>query len=151
MQVSATPPFTVPPFYLYQMMGPTGPMGHPKPIPTPFPPGEVPPLPAPFPLQYPGIPPIPGIMTPIPLPKQTKPRIVHEYFDTLVMQWKEFNPEGNVVGDETDPFIVYFRYGNKSIGARRTPWILPKHIKLVKIMQDCLPDFDWRNGEDLLV
>jgi hypothetical protein len=82
---------------------------------------------------------------------KTKPRTVHEYYDQHSFQWREFNPEDTVIGDESDPFIVYFRYANKSIGARRTPWLLPKHIKLIKIMQDCLPDFDWRTGEDLLV
>ena len=82
---------------------------------------------------------------------KTKPRTVHEYYDQLTFQWREFNPEDTVVGDETDPFIVYLRYASKSIGARRTPWILPKQVKLIKIMQDCLPDFDWRTGEDLLV
>lgn len=82
---------------------------------------------------------------------KTKPRTVHEYYDQLSFQWREFNPEDTVVGDETDPFIAYFRYASKSIGARRTPWILPKQVKLIKIMQDCLPDFDWRTGEDLLV
>ena len=148
--VAATAVFPVPPpnmLYLYQMMSPMGPMGPPRPIPPMLPPGELVPG---GPLSgLPGV--IPPTGTPVPPPKTTKPRVVHEYFDTLAMQWREFNPEGYVVGDETDPFIVYFRYGNKSIGARRTPWILPKHIKLVKIMQDCLPDFDWRNGEDLLV
>jgi hypothetical protein len=82
---------------------------------------------------------------------KTKPRTVHEYYDQHSFQWREFNPEDTVVGDESDPFIVYFRYASKSIGSRRTPWILPKHVKLIKIMQDCLPDFDWRTGEDLLV
>jgi hypothetical protein len=82
---------------------------------------------------------------------KTKPRTIHEYYDQHSFQWREFNPEDTVVGDETDPFIVYFRYASKSIGARRTPWILPKQVKLIKIMQDCLPDFDWRTGEDLLV
>ena len=86
----------------------------------------------------------------VPAPK-TKPRTVHEYYDQHSFQWREFNPEDTVIGDETDPFIVYFRYANKSIGARRTPWLLPKHARLVKIMQDCLPDFDWRSGEDMLV
>jgi hypothetical protein len=86
-----------------------------------------------------------------PPPPTTKPRVIHEYYDQHSFQWKEFNPEDTVVGDESDPFIVYFRYASKSIGARRTPYILPKHVKLIKIMQDCLPDFDWRAGEDLLV
>lgn len=81
----------------------------------------------------------------------TKPRTVHEYYDQHAFQWKEFNPEDTVIGDGTDPFIIYLRYVNKSIGARRTPYVLPKHAKLVKIMQDCLPDFDWRTGEDMLV
>jgi len=83
--------------------------------------------------------------------QKTKPRVIHEYYDQNAFQWREFNPEDTVVGDITDPFIVYFRYVNKSIGARRTPWILPKHPKLIKIMQDCFPEFDWRTGEDLLV
>ena len=81
----------------------------------------------------------------------TKPRTIHEWYDQHTFQWREFNPEDTVVGDGTDPFIVYMRYASKSIGARRTPWILPKNVQLIKIMQDCLPDFDWRTGEDLLV
>jgi len=84
-------------------------------------------------------------------PSKKKPRTIHEYYDQHLFQWREFNPEDTIVGDASDPFIVYLRYASKSIGARRTPWILPKHIKLIKIMQDCLPDFDWRTGEDLLV
>jgi hypothetical protein len=97
-------------------------------------------------------PPLQGLPVPVQMPmSKTKPRTVHEYYDQHSFQWREFNPEDTVIGDETDPFIVYFRYANKSIGARRTAWILPKHIKLIKIMQDCLPDFDWRTGEDLLV
>lgn len=98
--------------------------------------------------------PVPFPLMPVPKPfpvTKTKPRTVHEYYDQHAFQWKEFNPEETAIGDGTDPFIVYFRYANKSIGARRTPWVLPKHVKLVKIMQDCLPDFDWRTGEDMLV
>lgn len=96
--------------------------------------------------------PLNGLPQPASKPaSKTKPRTVHEYYDQHSFQWREFNPEDTVVGDDSDPFIVYFRYASKSIGARRTPWILPKHAKLIKIMQDCLPDFDWRTGEDLLV
>ena len=83
--------------------------------------------------------------------EKKKPRVIHEYYDQHQFVWREFNPEDTVVGDSSDPFIVYLRYASKSIGARRTPWILAKHAKLIKIMQDCLPDFDWRTGEDLLV
>jgi len=100
--------------------------------------------------------PVPGPTSanPTPLPStkpKVKPRTIHEYYDQHGFQWREFNPEDTVVGDETDPFIVYFRYANKSIGARRTAFILPKHPQLIRIMQDCLPDYDWRTGEDMLV
>ena len=137
--------------YLYQMVPAHGqPKPHGLPPPEAIPPGPPGPpgpqgpqgphvatLPAPPPTTTPG--------------SKTKPRTVHEYYDQHGFQWREFNPEDTVVGDESDPFIVYFRYQSKSIGARRTPWILAKHVKLIKIMQDCLPDFDWRTGEDLLV
>jgi len=100
--------------------------------------------------------PVPGPTSANPSPPSTtkpkvKPRTIHEYYDQHGFQWREFNPEDTVVGDETDPFIVYFRYANKSIGARRTAFILPKHPQLIRIMQDCLPDYDWRTGEDMLV
>jgi hypothetical protein len=122
---------------LYQLVpGPS------KSTPTSLHPSDIPPGP---PLNGAVPPPTPTTAT------KTKPRTVHEYYDQHTFQWREFNPEDTVIGDESDPFIVYFRYANKSIGARRTPWILPKHTKLIKIMQDCLPDFDWRTGEDLLV
>lgn len=126
------PPQTI---LMYQIV-PGGPKGKDNNIP-----GDLPPGPPPNGLPQPG-------GTPA---SKTKPRTIHEYYDQHTFQWREFNPEDTVVGDETDPFIVYFRYASKSIGARRTPWLLPKHKKLVKIMQDCLPDFDWRTGEDLLV
>jgi len=121
-----------------------GMLGHvPRGKPTPLPPSDSP---------VPSCTPIPGVPVTIPIPiANTKPRIVHEYFDQHLCQWKEFIPEDTVVGDGTDPFIVYFRYVNKSIGARRTVYLLPKHIKLIKIMQDCLPDLDWRAGEDIFV
>jgi len=90
--------------------------------------------------------PVPDPSPPEPKPK---PCTIHQYYDAY--QWKEFNPEDTIVGDATDTFIVYFRYASKSIGAKRTAWMLPKHPKLIKIMQDCLPDLDWRRGEDLLV
>jgi hypothetical protein len=82
---------------------------------------------------------------------KTWPRTIHEYYDQHAFQWREFNPEDTVVGDETDSFIVYFRYASKSIGSRRQALILPKHPQLIRIMQDCLPDYDWRTGEDMLV
>jgi len=135
--LSCPPPPTL---YVYQML-PDRASGPPLPVPDGLPPpglSSVPPLP--------GFPPTPN--APV---SESKPRIVHEYYDAIAFQWKEFNPEETVIGDETDPFIVYYRYTSKSIGARRTAWILPKHPKLTKILQDCNPDFDWRKGEDLLV
>jgi len=137
-------------FYHYQIVSlPPVSKANCLPLPPPPPP---PPLsespPPPLPMPAPGNPvPVP---TPIPVSK-TKPRTIHEYYDQHGFQWREFNPEDTVVGDESDPFIVYFRYASKSIGARRTAFLLPKHVKLIRIMQDCLPDFDWRAGEDLLV
>ena len=118
--------------------------------------GSLPPLPPDSPPGPPlsTLPPAPVNAVPVPAPipvSKTKPRTIHEYYDQHGFQWREFNPEDTVVGDESDPFIVYFRYASKSIGARRTAFLLPKHAKLIKIMQDCLPDFDWRTGEDLLV
>lgn len=106
----------------------------------------------------------PGSLGPVPPPgptgpntpptstkSKTWPRTIHEYYDQHAFQWREFNPEDTVVGDETDSFIVYFRYASKSIGSRRQAFILPKHPQLIRIMQDCLPDYDWRTGEDMLV
>lgn len=140
--------------YIYGFAG-TGAMGPPpKPksngLPPP-PPEGAPPAPggsvtlsgSPMPGAQP-----PSTATPV---TKTKPHTVHEYYDQHAFQWREFNPEDTVVGDASDPFIVYFRYASKSIGARRTAWILPKHAGLIKAMQDCLPDFDWRTGEDMLV
>ena len=133
--------------------------------PVSFPPAKQP-KPAGLPTPTPdGTPPGPGAVVsvsvsemlgaqpqPAPTPTtKTKPHTVHEYYDQHAFQWREFNPEDTVVGDASDPFIVYFRYSSKSIGARRTAWILPKHAGLIKAMQDCLPDFDWRTGEDMLV
>jgi hypothetical protein len=126
-------------FYLYQMVQATPPT-------TPSSKTRTKQGPEPAPL--PPVPSTPTTSTPV---TKTTPRTVHEYYDQLSFQWREFDPEETVVGDGNDPFIVYFRYVSKSIGARRTPWLLPKHAKLIKIMQDCLPDFDWRTGEDLLV
>jgi hypothetical protein len=122
---------------------------------VPFgPKNKSPPPPPPPPESPPGGPlstlPVPATTGGVPATK-TKPRTVHEYYDQHGFQWREFNPEDTIVGDASDPFIVYFRYASKSIGARRTAFLLPKHAKLIKIMQDCLPDFDWRTGEDLLV
>ena len=125
-----------PAFYLYQLSS------HP---PTNSPLVSL--LPPPLPNSLPPS----AVQTYLSKPPTKRPREIHEYFDQPAFQWREFNPEDTVIGDQSDPFIVYFRYASKSIGARRTPWILPKHVKLVKIMQDCLPDFDWRTGEDILV
>jgi hypothetical protein len=155
MAPSALLPYPPPSMlYLYQIV-PFAPMPGPPGLPPnqPPPPAESPPgaplstLPGPAPAPAPTPAQVP---TAIPVSK-TKPRTVHEYYDQHGFQWREFNPEDTVVGDESDPFIVYFRYASKSIGARRTAYLLPKHAKLIRIMQDCLPDFDWRTGEDLLV
>ena len=146
MPPTAFLPYPPPNMLVYQMV--------------PFPPrskaGNLPPPPpdtTPGP-PLPTMPPAPVNAVPLPAPvpvSKTKPRTIHEYYDQHGFQWREFNPEDTVVGDESDPFIVYFRYASKSIGARRTAFLLPKHAKLIRIMQDCLPDFDWRAGEDLLV
>jgi hypothetical protein len=136
--------------YLYQIVpgGPTGVKAGNEPqtvqaVPVALP-GE-----GPRPPTHPAAP--AGPPQPAPAKSNEKPRVIHEYYDQHGFVWREFNPEDTVVGDSSDPFIVYFRYVSKSIGARRTAYILPKHSKLIKIMQDCLPDFDWRAGEDLLV
>lgn len=81
----------------------------------------------------------------------TKPKIVHQVYSKQEFKWQEFNPEDTVVGDETDPFIVYLRHETESIGSKRDALILPKHPLIVHILQDCLPDYDWRMGEDLMV
>jgi hypothetical protein len=106
----------------------------------------------------------PGPLTAVPAPDptgaslppagtkpKTNPRTIHECYDQHSFQWREFDPNDTVVGDETDPFIVYFRHASKSIGSRKEAFILPKHPHLIRIMQDCLPDYDWRTGEDMFV
>jgi hypothetical protein len=95
--------------------------------------------------------PRPANANPPPVSTKPKPRSIYQYYDRTSLTWKEFNPADTVVGDETDPFIVYFRCDNKSIGSRRKSFILVKHPQLIRILQDCLADHDWRPGEDLLV